>query len=489
MSLNNVLAVIVAVVGAFMAVLDTTIVDIVIPKLKGPLSTDLYGVQWIVTAYMLSAAVSLLMSDYLIGRFGRKKVYLVSVAIFSFASLMCGLANDLGFMIFWRVIQGIGEAAIMVSAQIMVFSLFKNKGLAMGVFALGVAFAPAIGPTLGGYLSEWVSWRAVFFINVPIGVFVVVVGMVVIEDLKEEGGFLNFVSLTFLAVFTIALLIILSQGQQWGWSSEKIVYLGFVSLISFILFGVSEVISKKTLFNYEVFKNPYVVLGFLIYFVLLGFSMYQYFYLLPIFYEQLKGFSSIDAGIGIFGFGVWIGIFGIIAGILSDKFSPMIVLNVAGVIYVFTTLFLLPTINYYTPFYESVLKTIPFGIAMGMFFAPITTMIMQKAKELKSQAVIIMDYVRFVGGSFGTAIATNTLLFHKERNFEGMNVLASGHTSYDFLDLLYEKFGFLSDEVMRNFDNFFAMNYAFKNVWINAGLWGAFGSLFVFGLLLIKEKK
>jgi len=479
--MKKILSIILIILGAFMAVLDTTIVDIIIPKIQGPLSTDLYGAQWIITAYMMSAAVMLLMSDYLIKNFGTKKIFLISISIFSFASFMCGLANDISHMIFWRVIQGIGVSSIMVSAQLMVFSMFKNKGLAMGVFSLGVAFAPAIGPTLGGYLTQNLSWRSVFFINIPIGIIILIFGSLLFkENEKTTKSKLNFISLILIAISTVSLLIVLSQGNKWGWlNDERIVYLLFVSIIGYLLFAINEIKTKNSLFDYRVFKNYYVVLGFLIYFILLGFSMYQLFYLLPIYYEKLKGLNSIDTGFAIFGFGIFIGISGIIAGILSDKISPIIVLVIAAIIYIFTITFLLPTLNYYTPYHIAIIKTIPFGIALGMFFAPITTLIMQKAKELKNQAVMIMDYIRFIGGSFGTAIATNELLFNKEREFEAINIYQNREITEQFINSLQFK--------MQYFENIFALNYAFYSVWMVAAFWGIIGSSFVFMLLFKKR--
>jgi len=481
----KVFSIIITILGAFMGVLDTTIVDIIIPRIQGPLSTDLYGAQWVITSYMMSAAVMLLMSDYLIKNLGTKKVYLISISIFTFASFMCGLSNDISQMIFWRVIQGIGVSSIMVSAQLMIFSMFKNKGLAMGIFSLGVAFAPAIGPTLGGYLTENFSWRAVFFINIPFGVTILIFGTFLLKNhMQTEKSPLNFISLILIALSTVSLLIVLSQGNKWGWLNDnRIVYLLFVALIGYTLFAINEIKAKLPLFDYRVFKNYYIVLGFLIYFVLLGFSMYQLFYLIPIFYEKLKGLDAMQAGIGVFGFGIFIGISGIIAGILSDKLSPIPVLVTAGFIYIFTILFLFPTLNYYTPFHMAIIKTIPFGIALGMFFAPITTLIMQKAGNLRNQAVMIMDYIRFVGGSFGTAIATNEIMFNQQKEFQSLNILQNRNLTEQFINNL----GYPKIEVMRHFEQFFALNYGFHSVWIIAGLWGVLGSSFIFMLLLKKE--
>ena len=484
--------IIIVITGAFMAVLDTTIVDIIVPRLKGPLSTDIYGVQWVITSYMIAAAVGLLIVEWLIKRFGNKWIYIISVFVFTIASFLCGIANSLEFMIFSRTIQGFVEAMIMVTAQAMIFSFFppQKRGIAMGIFALGVAFAPAIGPTLGGYLTELFSWRAVFFINIPIGIVLVIFGSLLLPnqfEKKEEN--LNFISVGFLTIATVSLLILLSKGQQHGWfNSSLIVYLAFITFFGLLFFIMSEYFSKNPLFDYSLFKNSNYTLGVLIYFILLGFSMYQYFYLIPLYYEHIKGLSSIQTGLGVLGFGIWIGVFSLVAGFLSDKLSPIPVLMIGGVIYLISSFLLFPTLNYYTPFYEAVLKTMPFGIAMGLFFAPITVLVMNNSNGKIEQAIMTMDYVRFIGGSFGTAIATNNLVYFSNKEFDGMVTLQNFHIVNDFINSFANKFNFLiAKEIFKKVEEFMSYDYGFKYVWLDAGFWGLVGVIFVFMLLRRKN--
>jgi len=478
----------IAITGAFMAVMDTTIVDIIVPKLTGVLATDMYGVQWIITAYMLSAAVSLLISPFLIHNFGKHKIFLFGLSIFTLASFMCGISNSLDFMVFSRVIQGFGEALVMVTAHIMIFSYFppEKKGIAMGIFALGVAFAPAIGPTLGGYLVEYFDWRMVFFINVPIGIVAVIAGIFLLTKDTTYKVSLNVYSLLFLSISTLSLLILLSKGQQLGWfGNNYILILSFISIISFLIFIYIELNSQNRLVEYHLFKNKDFTLGILIYFVILGFSMYQYFYLLPVFYEHIKGLSSLQTGIGIFGFGIFIGIFSILSGIVSDKYSPKIVILVGVLIYLFDTIYLIPKINYYTPFIQAVIYTIPFGVSMGMFFAPVTVLVMNTAPNHNEQATMIMDYVRFVGGSFGTAIATNNLEFFKNEMFLKINENQNYQYVNNFLENLNENIN-ISKVIFGNYEMLIATNYGFFNVFMNASFYGVLGSVFVF-LLFVKQ--
>jgi len=465
-----------------MAVLDTTVVDIIVPKLRGPLSTDIYGAQWVITSYMIAAATGLIIVEWLIKRYGNKTIYIIGVAIFTITSFGCGISTSLAEIIFFRSLQGFAEALVMVTAQALLFSMFppQKRGVAMGIFALGVAFAPAVGPTLGGYLTNLFSWRAVFFVNVPIGILLVIFSLLLLEDKgKKEPFKLNFISLIFLSAFTISLLILLSKGQQYGWfNSSFISFLGFFSYFSLIGFIISEFFSKNRIFDYSLFKNYNYTLGILVYFVLLGFSMYQYFYLIPIYYEHLKGLNSIQTGLGVLGFGIYIGIFSIIAGILTDKISPIPILILAGITYIYTGFFLFPSLNYYTPFYEAVIKTMPFGIAMGLFFTPITVLVMNNSNQKIEQAIMTMDYVRFIGGSFGTAIATNNLVFFHQKELQGIKELENFEIIKDFPNKILHALA----------ENFMAFNDGFRFVWLDAAFWGAIGTFFIF-LIPLKGKK
>jgi len=470
-----------------MAILDTTVVDVIVPKLTGPLATDMYGVQWIITSYMVSAAIGLLVCEYLIKRFGSKAIYLSGVAAFSLASLACGLSNTLESIIVARVVQGIAEALIMVTSHVMIFSYFppEKKGLAMGIFALGVSFAPALGPTVGGYLTEYYNWRMVFFINVPIGIILVIAGLLYLpkERLFQKLPF-NFISFFFLSVATIALLIMLSRGQQLGWfNSIEIGVLLFVAIIGYLLYALSELHSRHTLIDFSLFKNPDFRNGIFIYFFVLGFSMYQYFYLLPVYYEHIKMLPTLDTGIAVFAFALFIGIFSPVAGILSDKIGAKVTVAMATFLYLLTSLLFLPHLNYYTPLTQAILLTIPFGIAMGLFFAPVTVLVMKSAGEAKAElSIVLMDYVRFVGGSFGTALATNNMEYFKSLNFDRMvEVQNYEYVSYflrkiqELLNLSWE----VVKEIFRNYELFMSYNYGFYNTFMHAAYWAVLGSVFV----------
>ncbi|WP_456322899.1 DHA2 family efflux MFS transporter permease subunit [Hydrogenimonas sp.] len=491
---------IIVMAGAFMAILDTTVVDVIVPKLTGPLATDMYGVQWIITSYMVAAAIALLITEWLIKRFGAKTIFVSGVALFTVASFLCGISDSLEEIIIFRVIQGVGEALIMVTSHIMIFSYFppEKQGLAMGIFGLGVSFAPALGPTIGGYLTEYYNWRMVFFINVPVGLLLVVSGLIYLpkERFFENLRF-NFVSFILLSFATIALLVMLSRGQQLGWfNSIEIGALLFCTLIGFSLYALSEIHSKNRLIDFSLFKNPAFANGMMIYFFILGFSMYQYFYLLPVYYEHIKMLPTLDAGIAVFAFAIFIGLFSPLAGIVSDIIGAKKTVAIAAFFYVTTSILLLPTLNYYTPLHQAMLLTIPFGIGMGLFFAPVTVMVLQNAPGHKGElAIVLMDYFRFVGGSFGTALATNNMEYFKNLHFLRMEELQNIEYIDYFLHKMQESLGVSMDQVKAvfgNYESFMSYNYGFYNTFMHAGYWGILGSLFVVLLFVkipLKSKK
>ena len=496
-SKERALITLITIIGTFMAILDTTIVEIIIPKLTGPLSTDLYGVQWVVISYMLSAAITLLFVIHLAVLIGYKYVFISGVFLFTVASFFCGNANSLAEMIIARSVQGIGEAFIVSSAQVILFFTYplEKRGTAMGIYGLGVSFAPALGPTLGGFLTEHFSWRWVFFINVPIGILLFFGSLFFLPSIKIFKKFkFNFISYLFISIGTICLLIMLSKGQQYGWfQSTFIITLFFISIIAFLLYFLSELLSKEPLINFSIYKIPEFGLSMGLHFFLLGFGMYQVFYLFPLYFENLKGLTTLQTGFHILGFALTVGIFSIISGIISDKISPYLVLSLSLLIFIFTTYFILPQINYYTPSLKAALYPIPLGIAIGCFFAPLSTISLKKLGKETGLGVVLMQYKRFIGGSFGTAIATNHLQFNLNKHYLKINELQNHYVVENFLSEktnLFNQFFSLdlaekkAKALLYKAQYIQALSWAFQDTFKQITVWGIVGGIFLIILLL-----
>ena len=487
--------------GAFMAILDTTIVVVVIPKMIGPLSTDLYGIQWVITSYMTAAAVALLLTHNLSRVIGLKNLFVTGLAVFVFASALCGMAASLENMIAFRILQGIGEAFIMASAQTMLFMIYppEKQGLAMGIYAMGVSFAPSLGPTVGGWITQHLSWRWVFYINLPVGALNVVAALSFLPVLITHRMRLkfNFISYFFMGIFTFFLLIFLSRGQQLGWfQSTTIGLLAFGAAIALMLFIVSEICAGHRLIDPDIYKNRTYMLSMGFYFFVMGLCIYQFLYLLPLFYENVKQLGTFDTGLHMLAFAMFIAIFSPGAGILSDRFGPQRVLTVSCVIFLFTSWYLIPSLNYYTPSVQAAILTIPLGIGMGCFFAPLSAMALGRLGDKTAQGVSLMHYLRFVGGALGTAVATNMLEKSKAIHFEGIGIMQNYEHVRQFLDSTTQRLAPLFTDnaaigkahvFLDRLQGLQALSFAFHDTFRNCFIFALIGSTFLV-LILVTEK-
>jgi DHA2 family multidrug resistance protein len=500
--LERILITFIVMTGTFMAILDTTIVDVVIPKMMSPLKTDIYGVQWVITSYMAAAATGLLLIESLVKVMGLKNLFLTGITVFTLSSITCGAAHSLPQMIVSRCAQGIGEAFIVATAQTIVFSIYppEKKGIAMGIYGMGVSFAPALGPVLGGYLTEYFNWRWVFFVNLPVGIIVVTLGIFLLPLILKQREKLkfNFVSYFLFSGFTIPLLILLSKGQEKGWfQSPFIVKLLLLSLGSLILYLLSELVSKKQLINHNIFKIKQYTIAIIIYFTTLGLSIYQIFFLLPIYYENLKGYTTLQAGLHMLAFAIFIGFTSIFAGIFSDKYGERNVLAVNAVLYITTSLFLIPKLNYYTPSVQTIILTIPLGFALGSFFAPITTLALRHLGDKTQMGVSFLHYIRFMGGSFGTAIATNTLQSKTSFHYDEICTVQNNMNLVNYLFNAKEKLSGIMNKsaveikiklLLVKVQALMSSSHAFQDTFRHSGYFGMIGLSFIILLFFIKEK-
>ncbi len=481
--------------GVFMAILDTTVVEVILPKIMSPLSTDIYGIQWVITIYMTAAATGLLVVESISKAIGIKRIFLIGLILFTGGSFLCGHASSLAEMICFRAFQGLGEAFLVATAETILFSIYppEKRGLAMGIYALAVSFSPALGPTLGGYITEHFTWRYVFYINIPIGILNIVASTVFIPTMMEKKSKLsfNYISFFFVSLATISLLTLLSKGQEKGWfQSMFIVRLIFICSISFCIYFILELISKNSLIDFSIFKIKEFRTAIGVYFFILGLSMYQIFYLLPQYYERLRFLSTLQTGLFLMPMALCIAFFSIISGIMSDKIGPERVLIITVILYFISVYFILPHINYYTPKNKSIWMIMSWGVAIGMFFAPVTTLALKKLKDKTNLGVSLMHYSRFIGGSFGTALATNKL--QKSIAFHYDEICALQSQDLYYIKQYIAKWYFytskyFSPEIALKKSKALlgfaikiqAMSYAFEDTFRESGIYAIIGCMFL----------
>ncbi|RLB12277.1 MAG: MFS transporter [Deltaproteobacteria bacterium] len=486
---------VILITGVFMAILDTTVVEVILPKIMAPLSTDIYGVQWVVTIYMIAAATGLLMVESASKAIGIKRIFLMGLILFTFGSFLCARANSLAEMISFRAFQGLGEAFLVASAETILFTIYppEKRGFAMGVYSLAVSFSPALGPTLGGYITEHLTWRYVFYINIPIGILDIVASAVFIPKIIEKRVMVrfNYISFLFISLATISLLTLLSKGQEKGWfQSMFIVRLFFVSSISFCIYFISEIISGHSLIDFSIFRIKEFRTAIGVYFFILGLSMYQVFYLCPQYYERLRFLTTYQTGLHLMPAALCIAFFSIISGIMSDKIGPERVLVITVILYLPSVYLVLPHLNYYTPKAKSIIMIMIWGVSVGMFFAPITTLALKKLGEKTNLGVSLMHYARFVGGSFGTALATNKLQKSMAFHYDEISALQSRELYYVkqfIIKWYYLTAKHFSPEIalkkskalLGYATNLQAMSYAFQDTFRESGIYAVIGCLFL----------
>ncbi|RLJ71303.1 DHA2 family multidrug resistance protein [Hydrogenivirga caldilitoris] len=480
--------------GAFMAILDTTIVDIALPKMMAPLKTDLYGIQWVVTAYMIAAAVTLPLIEWLEKLTGLKAMYIAGVALFGLSSYLCGVSTELYQIVVFRAIQGFAEALIIVSAQAILFTIYppEQKGIAMGVFGLGASFAPAVGPTLGGWLTEHLSWNWIFFINIPVGIVLTTASLFFLKEVSLERKLLpfNLLSFTLISVATVSTLIVLSKGQQFGWfTSNTIAFLTVLALAGYLLYFVSDLFSSNRLIDLNVFRSLNFSVSFVVFMLVLGFSMYALFYAIPLYFEFLKGLSTFTTGLLLLPFAFSIALFSVVAGVLSDRWSAGGTLFVAIVLYLGSIFLFTRHYDLYTPKAEASLELSLMGIGMGLFFAPVTVIALRGLEEKTILVISLLDYIRFIGGSFGTAIATNVIKGNASFHYDEISTLQSQNyhyvkgsiegIAYNFINTsstvgealtkAYYSFGAIQTKL--------AYSYAFQDLFVWSGVFAILGLL------------
>jgi EmrB/QacA subfamily drug resistance transporter len=313
----------VLVAGMFMSLLDTTIVTVAIPHMQNDFGATTQEIQWVTTGYTLALGVVVPLSGWLGDRFGLSRVYLWGMVGFAATSALCGIAWSLDSMIVFRVLQAIPGGVLPVAAMSMVYRIVPRAkiGSAMGIYGIGVAFAPAVGPTLGGYLVEYVDWRLIFYINAPIGI----IGAAAAYFLLPKSPATSKRTLDWWGFGTIgyamfALLLAVSKGQDWHWGSYKIMLLFTSAALSFALFVVIELELDEPLIELRVLKNwPFVNSLLLIGVLTMGLQVILFF--LPLFIQNVQGYSALPAGLLMLPESLVMVVLMPLAGNLYDRFG------------------------------------------------------------------------------------------------------------------------------------------------------------------------
>jgi len=420
--------------ATFMEVLDSTVVNVSLPQIAGNLSATIDESTWVLTSYLVSNAVILPATGWFSSVFGRKRFYMFCVSAFTVSSVLCGLAPSLHWLVFLRVVQGLGGGALQPISQAILLECFpvRRRGIGMAIFGIGVVFAPIIGPTLGGWITDNYSWRWIFYINIPIGALALLMSHVYVADppyLQRGVGKVDYIGLGLLALGIGALQVVLDNGQRYDWfETSWITQLSVLSAASLVALVIWESRVTHPIVDLSVFRFRNFGEGALLIFML-GVALYGSLVLLPIFLQNLLGYNATLSGLAMSPGGIGTLVFMPVVGLLVSKRDARYLI-IFGLVMLSLSLFMMAQYNLQITFWHAVWPRVVMGIGLAFLFVPITTAAFAFTPLEKTGAATgIFNLMRNIGGSFGIAMVTTVLArraqFHQYRLVEHV-------TPYDF---------------------------------------------------------
>lgn len=401
--------------GVLMSAIDTSVVNVALPEIQGNVGATQQEITWISTGYLISVVILMPLTNWLSVRFGRKRVYLLSLFIFTASSLMCGLSRSLSELIFWRVVQGLGAGTLQPLAQAMFREAFprEEQGLAMGVFGFVVLSGPAIGPTLGGYITDNFSWPWIFFINIPIGIIGFFVAMRVLRDPPEMDGHLrpkvDSVGILLLAAGLATLQTILEEGQTDDWfQSPFITWFTAISVVSLIGFVWWELRQDAPAVDLRILKNPAFASGTFMGGIL-GIGLFASLFLLPQYMQTLLGFDATQSGLALMPRSLTMMAMMPIAGILYNRLGARAMIG-SGLLLVIYSQWIMGHFTLQTGHNDILIPQMIQGVGFALVFVSLSTAALATIDRSKmTSATGLNNLIRQLGGSLGTAIVVTLL--------------------------------------------------------------------------------
>jgi DHA2 family multidrug resistance protein len=401
--------------ATFMEILDTAIANVSLAHIAGSLSVSQDEATWVLTSYLVSNAVVLPISGWIASKIGRKRFYMTCVALFTISSFMCGIAPSLGLLIFFRVLQGVGGGGLGPSEQAILADTFPpaKRGMAFAIYGMAVVLAPAIGPTLGGFITDHYSWRWVFFINVPVGIVSMLLTSRVVTDpphLKEarlKSGGIDYVGLSLIAVGLGCMEVVLDKGQEEDWlNSHFIITFGTIAAVALVSFVIWEWRHAHPVVDVRMFKSRnFVVTNLMM--LTLGMSLFGSTVLLPEFLQILMGYSAQDSGMALSPGGLLIIFMMPMVGTLVSRVDPRSMIAFGFTVLAASLIFMSTHLYLGIDFKTAVLLRMFQSVGLAFLFVPINTLVYSGVPLEKNNAVSgIVNLSRNMGGDIGIAFVT-----------------------------------------------------------------------------------
>ena len=411
-------------IGTFMATLDSSIVNVALPTISGKLHADLSTLQWVVTAYLLTISSLLPVFGRIADLLGRRRIFSLGFIVFTFGSILCGLATNIWFLIGMRVLQAIGASMLMANSAAIIIANFppKERGQALGLTGTVVALGSLTGPALGGVLVGLLDWRSIFYINLPIGILGYLAAQIVLplDKPQQNKETFDFVGALFFTLGMISLMFAISNGQSWGWSSYPILGGLFLGTLSLAFFFYTEVRVTNPMIDLSLFRiRPFFIgnITGLLSFV----AMFANVMLMPFYLQHVLHYSPTQVGLLMTAFPLTMAIIAPISGHASDRIGP-VVLTTSGLFVSAIGFFYLSTLTSTSLFWQIVPGLLLMGLGAGLFQSPNNSSVMSSVPPPKlGVAGGINALVRNVGMVIGIAFSVSLFENREAMLLAGVN--------------------------------------------------------------------
>jgi DHA2 family multidrug resistance protein len=411
---RRVIITITAVLCALLEIVDTTIVNVALNDMRGNLGGTLSEVSWVITAYAIGNVIIVPMTSWLSQQFGRRNYFAASIIIFTIASFLCGNADNIWELVFFRLIQGLGGGALLVTAQTLITESYppEKRGIAQAIYGLGVIVGPTLGPPLGGYIVDNYSWPYIFYINIPLGIIAAMLTLQFVKSprfsLKKSASEIDYWGIVLLAVAVGSLQYVLEKGQEEDWFNDEIItILTVTSVFAFFFFIWREWTYKNPIVNLRVLSNGNLRVGTVLSFIL-GFGLYGSTFIIPLYTQATLGWTATQSGMLMVPAAIVTAMMMPVVGQLLQRGVKQQYLVALGMIFFFIYsywgyLILTPDTGKDAFFNMLIMR----GIGLGLLFVPITTLALStlKGREI-GEGAAFTGMMRQLGGSFGVAVIT-----------------------------------------------------------------------------------
>ncbi|MFV8784293.1 DHA2 family efflux MFS transporter permease subunit [Microbulbifer sp. SA54] len=459
--------------ATIMQVLDTTIANVALPHMQGSLGASSDQVTWVLTSYIVAAAIMTPPVGFLAQRFGRRQVFLWSVAGFTLTSMLCGQASSLNEMILWRVLQGVFGASLVPLSQATLLDTYPKEkhASAMGIWGVGVMIGPVLGPTLGGWLTEYYSWRWVFYINVPFGILSLLgIYFYVPESETRKQRFDGF-GFAMLALAVGALQMLLDRGEHADWfEALEIQLYAIASALGLYLFIVHSRTTQTPFLSPELFRDRNYVSGLLFIFIV-GIILLATMALLPPFLQQWKGYPVVTTGLTLMPRGVGTMVSMMLVGKLMKHFDARhLILLGMGLISI--SLWEMTGFTLDVSRADLIRTGLVQGLGLGLVFVPISTLAYVTLEpRLRGEATALFSLSRNLGSSIGVSIVvaalSRNLWINQQQLGERVQIPPGLLDGLPSADRLSEMSGVLMQEVTRQAAEIAYVNDFYMLMWIN----------------------